>query len=214
MIHQIAATLLLMIVFGTLYGALRDRYPKGSLVFKASATCMTVWNCGSGLAAGKQGFSDWMIFVGLLFCVLADVLLELEFLWGVFTFGIAHFCFIAGIYRIEGIQIGSILGILGIYGVFLMIFHKGLPKLGKLKIPVLLYAVVLSSMVSMAVSAAVIVPGRSRYFLAAGACAFLISDSLIAVRTIEKKQSLLMGAVLLILYYGAVYMMGMSVYMH
>ena len=76
MIHQIAATLLLMIVFGTLYGALRDRYPKGSLVFKASATCMTVWNCGSGLAAGKQGFSDWMIFVGLLFCVLADVLLE------------------------------------------------------------------------------------------------------------------------------------------
>ena len=202
MIHQIAATLLLMIVFGTLYGALRDRYPKGSLVFKASATCMTVWNCGSGLAAGKQGFSDWMIFVGLLFCVLADVLLELEFLWGVVTFGIAHFCFIAGIYRIEGIQIGSILGILGIYGVFLMIFHKGLPKLGKL-----------SSMVSMAVSAAVIVPGRSRYFLAAGACAFLISDSLIAVRTIEKKQSLLMGAVLLILYYGAVYMMGMSVYM-
>ena len=67
MIHQIAATLLLMIVFGTLYGALRDRYPKGSLVFKASATCMAVWNCGSGLAAGKQGFSDWMIFVGLLF---------------------------------------------------------------------------------------------------------------------------------------------------
>ena len=96
---------------------------------------------------------------------------------------------------------------------FLMIFHKGLPKLGKLKIPVLLYASVLSSMVSMAVSAAVIVPGRSRYFLAAGACAFLISDSLIAVRTIEKKQSLLMGAVLLILYYGAVYMLGMSVYM-
>ena len=115
----------------------------------------SVWNCGSGLAAGKQGFSDWMIFVGLLFCVLADVLLELEFLWGVVTFGIAHFCFIAGIYRIEGIQIGSILGILGIYGVFLMIFHKGLPKLGKLKIPVLLYAAVLSSMVSMAVSAAV-----------------------------------------------------------
>ena len=145
MIHQIAATLLLMIVFGTLYGALRDRYPKGSLVFKASATCMAVWNCGSGLAAGKQGFSDWMIFVGLLFCVLADVLLELEFLWGVVTFGIAHFCFIAGIYRIEGIQIGSILGIFGIYGVFLMIFHKGLPKLGKLKIPVLLYAAVLSS---------------------------------------------------------------------
>ena len=198
MIHQIAATLLLMIVFGTLYGALRDRCPKGSLGFKASATCMAVWNCGSGLAAGKQGFSDWMIFVGLLFCVLADVLLELEFLWGVVTFGIAHFCF---------------LGILGIYGVFLMIFHKGLPKLGKLKIPVLLYAAVLSSMVSMAVSAAVIVPGRSRYFLAAGACAFLISDSLIAVRTIEKKQSLLMGAVLLTLYYGAVYMMGMSVYM-
>ena len=114
MIHQIAATLLLMIVFGTLYGALRDRCPKGSLGFKASATCMAV----------------------------------------------------------------------------------------------------LSSMVSMAVSAAVIVPGRSRYFLAAGACAFLISDSLIAVRTIEKKQSLLMGAVLLTLYYGAVYMMGMSVYMH
>ena len=79
MIHQIAATLLLMIVFGTLYGALRDRCPKGSLGFKASATCMAVWNCGSGLAAGKQGFSDWMIFVGLLFCVLADVLLELEF---------------------------------------------------------------------------------------------------------------------------------------
>ena len=55
MIHQIAATLLLMIVFGTLYGALRDRYPKGSLVFKASATCMTVWNCGSGSGSGKTG---------------------------------------------------------------------------------------------------------------------------------------------------------------
>ena len=69
-------------------------------------------------------------------------------------------------------------------------------------------------MVSIAVSAAVIVPGRSRYYLAAGACAFLISDSLIAVRSFENKQSVLLGAVLLILYYGAVYMMGMSVYMH
>ena len=82
MIHQIAATLLLMIVFGTLYGALRDRYPKGSLVFKASATCMAVWNCGSGLAAGKQGFSDWMIFVGLLFCVLAiGIVMGSSYIW-------------------------------------------------------------------------------------------------------------------------------------
>ena len=62
---------------------------------------MAVWNCGSGLAAGKQGFSDWMIFVGLLFCVLADVLLELEFLWGVVTFGIAHFCFIRITFRLS-----------------------------------------------------------------------------------------------------------------
>lgn len=213
MMHQIAATLLLMIVFGTLYGALRDRYPKGSLVFKASATCMAVANCGSGLVAGNRGFSDWMIFAGLLFCVLADVLLELEFLWGVVAFGIAHLCFIAGIYRIEGIRIGSILGMIGIYAVLFCIFRRGLPKLGKLKIPILIYAAVLSFMVSMAVSAAFIVPGRSRFFLAAGACAFLVSDSLIAVRTIEKKQSLLMGAVLLVLYYGAVYMFGMSVYM-
>ena len=174
---------------------------------------MAVWNCGSGLSAGGRGVSDWLLFAGLLFCVLADVLLELEFLWGVVAFGIAHLCFIAGIYRIEGIRIGCVLGMIGIYSVFLLIFHKGLPKLGTLKIPVLLYAAVLSFMVSMAVSAAVVVPGRSRYFLAAGACAFLISDSLIAVRTIEKRQSLLMGAVLLTLYYGAVYMLGMSVYM-
>lgn len=93
----------------------------------------------------------------------------------------------------------------------LLLLHA--PDYADLTQHILLPDAVLSSMVSMAVSAAVIVPGRSRYFLAAGACAFLISDSLIAVRTIEKKQSLLMGAVLLILYYGAVYMMGMSVYM-
>ena len=212
MMHQLAATLLLMIVFGTLYGALRNRYPKGSLVFKASATCMAVWNCGSGLAAGGRESSDWFIFAGLLFCVLADVLLELEFLWGVVAFGIAHLCFIVGFYQIEGIRIGCILGMIGIYAVLFMIFRKGLPKLGKLKVPILIYAAVLSFMVSMAISAAVIVPGKSRILRAAGAGAFLISDSLIGKRTIEKKQSLMLGAVLLILYYGAVYMLGLSVY--
>lgn len=213
MMHQIAATLLLMIIFGTLYGALRDRYPKGSLVFKALATSMAVFNCASGLTTGDRVLSDWLIFVGLLFCVLADVLLELEFLWGVIAFGMAHLFFIAGIYQVEGIKIGCIIGMVVIYGVLFLIFRKGLSRLGKLKIPILIYAAVLSFMVSMAVNAAMIAPGRSRYMLAAGACAFLLSDSLIAVRTIEKKQSLLLGAVLLVLYYSAVYMLGMSVYL-
>lgn len=212
MIGQIAATLLVMIVSGTLYGALRDRYPKGSLIFKALATCMAVLNCGSGLAEGGRDASAWFLFAGLLCCVLADVFLELEFLWGVIVFGIAHLCFITGIYKLEGIRIGSVLGMLGIYAVLFLIFRKGLPKLGKLRIPILIYAVVLSFMVSMAVSAAIIIPGISRIFLAVGACAFLVSDSLIAVRTIEKKKSVLLGAVLLGLYYGAVYMLAMSVY--
>ena len=82
-----------MVCFGTAYCRMACQPGTKALALKAAATSMPVILALYG-ALSRGGKVNWLIFLGALLCMSADVLLELYFIAGAAAFGLAHICFI------------------------------------------------------------------------------------------------------------------------
>lgn len=200
-------TIILMILFGIAYGWLREQARNRALAYKALATSMAVI-AGLYGAAKSQNAAGWLVAAGLVLCMIADVVLEIKMVGGICIFGLGHLCFITALWLKVPPAIGTIAIFLVIYMIILWLFRHEIDGLGRLKIPAFFYMAILVFMVSMAVSAGWIMGSREGRLLAAGACLFLASDYMIAWRTVKDIQQKAYGAILLILYYAAVYLIG------
>jgi uncharacterized membrane protein YhhN len=125
-----------------------------------------------------------IIFAALLFSLLGDVLLlfqesnPLFFIFGLVAFLVAHICYIVYFIKIkkqDGYTKWSVFIILPTlaYGITLVCFLY--PKLGEMKLPVIVYATTICAMLIAALHIKV------NIFFAIGAILFVISDSLLAV---------------------------------
>lgn len=210
-----------LLIFAGLYGYFRERIGKGALTFKALATAMAVLIGLQGAVENQSmhpsGESTeiilygWLIAAGLVLCMAADVFLEIRFRTGMLVFGAGHLCFIgAYVCRCTPTLLTAVIFLLLYAGVFCL-FRKDIPGLGELKNAAFIYMALLGAMVSLAATAAWETNALwSRCILAGGLC-FLVSDVMIARRTVKKIRQLKYDAVLLLLYYGAVYLIACSV---
>lgn len=205
-------TAALMLTFGTVYGCLRNKIGSRSLVFKALATLMAVYlgMYGSLISGGMSGT---LITLGLVFCMAADVVLEINFIKGILLFGAAHVCYIAAYARLAHPKWYIFVCAAGIYSVIILVFRKDIKKLEELKAAAVSYMALLSLMSALALTLGISAPALSTVMIAAGAVCFVISDCLIALRTVRGKTHPAYGAVILLLYYGAVYLFGAAVYL-
>jgi uncharacterized membrane protein YhhN len=135
--------------------------------------------------------SKKLVLIGLIFSWLGDVFLLFEtknplfFICGLASFLLTHVCYVIYFlaHRKSSISLLNkqpiIILLVIVYGAGLFVFL--LPYLGVLKIPVLVYAVVICSMLLSAVHvySKVNVPSNKLYV--AGALLFVVSDSLLAV---------------------------------
>ena len=134
--------------------------------------------------------------VGLILCLLGDIGMEIGLIPGIGLFMFAQITFttaflsqslLLGISSMNLILTAFVLVIAVFYLVSLMRYL--LPGLGKFKIPVLIYAIVISSMMVssylLLVTSGIIYGG----VVFAGAVIFVISDSLIGVREFHHKFS-------------------------
>lgn len=197
----------LMAVLGAVYIKGRERNKRKVLAFKAAATLVA-----DGLAViaavHQETAPAWCVVIGILLYACADILLEVKFIWGIVCFGIGHLWIIAGI-GMEGISLtGAGLVFLLLYGTALWIFYPSLGKLKQLKIPGLLYAVLLCMMCAAAFGAAVADNTVWNWARAAGAFCFVVSDGIIAQNFVKRSRTYFSGVVLMILYYMAVYLIG------
>jgi uncharacterized membrane protein YhhN len=133
--------------------------------------------------------SFWLIFAALIFSELGDIFLLFEaqqssFLLGLLSFLIAHIFFILFFIRTRRLNhfnkifwLLIVLTACYVTALFLLLS----PKLGVLKFPVLIYAIVLCCMFLSSMHAVDFSKEPSRKFCAAGAFLFVISDSLLAI---------------------------------
>jgi uncharacterized membrane protein YhhN len=137
-----------------------------------------------------------IILAGLFFSWLGDVLLLFEnrhalfFILGLASFLITHICYIVYFLKVKSIrpslirQQPWIAALVAGYGVNLVMFL--MPKLGDLKIPVVIYAIVICTMLlfSMHVYSRLNKPANLLFI--AGALLFTASDSMLAINKFFK----------------------------
>ena len=147
----------------------------------------------SSLAFIKSWVHKWVI-AALVFSWGGDVLLMLEpqnnifFILGLVSFLIAHFCYINFFQAVKRREIIKtkwllILPVI-IYYLALVIFL--FPHLGDLKLPVIIYGAVISTMLALALHMQPVKYGDAGIYMMVGAVLFIISDSVLAVNKFYK----------------------------
>lgn len=204
-------TIGLLVLFGLLYGYFREKAGKRALIFKAGATSMAVF-AGIYGALQTHRLAEWVIVLGLICCMTADVILEIQFIRGVYLFGAAHLLFILAFCQkvVPTKYTWLIFG--GIYLCVFLIFRDKIGALGEFKRQAFGYMAVLAGVVAMAFTMYLHLQSNMALLYSIGACCFLISDCIIAWSLVHERRKLTDGVLILTLYYAAVYLIGSAVW--
>ncbi len=140
------------------------------------------WKAAGIVVLGLYALSQraWLAGWGLLLSSAGDVLLELDglFVFGMAAFGAAHICYglaFVNLIRRDGPNIGAWPLAMGVLGISIVLGVWLAPGMGPLTIPALLYQLIISLMVMLALLSKA--PLIARF----GAALFMLSDTLIAV---------------------------------
>ncbi len=137
-----------------------------------------------------------LITTGLFFSWAGDVLLLFEsknalfFIGGLVCFLITHICYIVYFLKIQSTNTSIIrkqpwlAALVAAYGVSLVMFL--FPHLGEMKVPVLVYAIVICTMVICSLHVFTKVNSPANILFVVGAVLFAASDSLLAVNKFYK----------------------------
>ena len=142
----------MMLSFCYIYNATRSF---GSTMWRSAAKCgatfVAVITAVLGIVLFNRPANAWLLALALLFCCIADFVIERDFRFGVISFGLAHLVLIGYIAQLGGVRWGTVVAALIIYGIIALIFRQYLHSLGSMLLPMVLYPLVLSFMTAMAV---------------------------------------------------------------
>lgn len=207
------AAAILMALFGFVYVNYTPVYGKKLLPLKGIATFMAVIPALS-LSDNGSAAVRWLFVGGIILCALADIFLDLYFAAGILLFAAAHICFMIALIQCGGFRFYTVLFWAVLIGVFIGTFGKWTRKLKreKLLVPALVYAALLCGMCAAAVTTAVDMAVHSGLirgiWAAAGGVMFTASDYILAGTFIEGRQSIKNTRIIMALYYGAVFALG------
>ena len=132
-----------------------------------------------------------LLILGLIFCWLGDVLLMFEykdpifFILGLAGFLTGHIFYILYFSKLSAVpqklKEKKMMMLLPVLLYVLLLLYILYPSLGDLKIPVIVYAIVLTSMLSMALWQSQKIDSSIAKLFIAGAISFVLSDSLLAL---------------------------------
>jgi len=167
-------------------------------------------------AFAPPGADPWVarwIALGLIFSLAGDVLLMLpsdRFAAGLASFLVAHLCYIAAFTSEAGVQLAPLLLAPLLVAVWL-VYRRLAPGLGELRIPVIVYTLVIVMMAWQALARCAVVSGAGPPLAAAGALLFATSDSALAL---ARFQGPFQGsqAVVYASYFAAQWLIAVSLY--
>jgi uncharacterized membrane protein YhhN len=157
-------------------------------------------------------FYKWAVVAGLLFSLAGDVFLMLpgdRFLVGLVSFLLAHLWYIVAFTNSAGFYDGLLA--LGVFlGVGTAVYIYLYPNLGKMKIPALLYMLVIITMAWQAFGFWQQTNPSRAIFALFGAVLFMVSDSVLAVNRFGRPFSAAQ-AIIMSTYSAAQYLIGLSI---
>ncbi len=178
------------------------------LIFKPLIVTVLIGYFDSGVTAIAKGLAKWILFA-LLFSMAGDVLLlfvkrnDLFFLLGLSSFLVAHIFYIIFFHLVKKKE-----GVKSKWWplVIVAVYYAGLiyllaPHLGDMKVPVLVYGIVISFMFMLAMHMLFIKNKAAGKWMMTGALLFVISDSTLAIDKFY--QPFEAAGIIIMLTYGA-----------
>lgn len=168
--------------------------------------------CTAALALvleGRNPLAD-LLFWGLIFCMLGDFFIELNLIAGGISFGAGHILLIIWALGQASFHPASLVVWIAELILMVFVFKKEIPRMGKLFLPFIIYAAVLTG--DFAIAAVLPFTAGIRFLpFAAGILSFQVSDMILGKKQFGKpdtfKQKLLM-----FLYYLALYLIAASLW--
>jgi uncharacterized membrane protein YhhN len=157
-----------------------DEVPSlGFIIFKPLTTILVLFLATFGNLRTNYGKR---VFIGLLFCLLGDVLLVPEhlFVFGLASFLIAHLFFLAAFYSEGGFKakFTPLVVLVPIGVIYYAILFK---HLDDLVLPVLVYFVAILIMCWQGINLYLVKKSNANYLVAVAVCLFLFSDANLAL---------------------------------
>lgn len=164
-----------------------------TVAVKAACTTLIVLASVIGTANYWQGASNLvplLITAGLVFGLVGDVVICQSarggFFSGMVYFAIGHVCYIAAFVSLSKHLLWSIPVFIVIYLLFLFFFRKSNMHPGLLLVPMLIYAAIITAMVSLSVTMPF--SAKNGLILLVGAILFAISDAILAINSFSKSN--------------------------
>jgi len=209
---SLALTLAAIISGGGYIWAARAGSPTQRYIFKPLTTVLILL-LALALPDAVSPLYRVLVAVGILFSLGGDIFLMLPrdaFVWGLVSFLVAHLFYIGAYVSRAGWQLNWLLLALFILYVAGLLYLL-LPQAGAMRIPVMLYALVLMTMGWQAAALWAVMRDVATLLAMVGALLFIASDSILALdkfrAPIPQRDLLIMST-----YYGALLLIAWSVY--
>lgn len=158
------------------------------LTFKPMIMLVLLGYFDSQITRITKGMAAWILFA-ILFSMAGDTLLLFQaknpqfFIFGLSAFLLAHICYIIFFHRVrkeENISFKplTLLAVAVYYAALMWLLYPGLKEM---KVPVMVYGVVISTMLMLAIHVSLIRNKGAGLLMLAGALLFVVSDSVLAV---------------------------------
>ena len=183
----LGAAAALMLMSGSLYERQREHKTTQTLMLKGGTTL---------IAALVAGAAVWQ-----------QNSLEQIFNFGACVFALGHICYLAAYFSEAHFSIATAVSLVVLLaGMYLIHRKQTVGKSGREILSVVAYGLVLSAMTAGAITYCVQQRDFGSLLTAAGAVGFFVSDNILIWRLLSGCESRLQGAVLLLFYYGGVFL--------
>lgn len=209
-IAVLAAVLLFVVTMPLYLHMKRGPHKKTALLLKGLSTLIPTVLCIVGAASDAAPPGSWWMAVGLMLCLIGDVVLELHFITGMGAFLLGHLCYIGSFLSQKGPSLWIVGYFIPLMMLVTLLFVPLVPKLEKPRLPYIVYVVVIVAMLSAALPLPFAL-GIRGVLQAAGAALFVLSDLLLG-RNLLTFTNRLRDAVSLSCYYAGQYLLAVSVW--
>lgn len=217
----------ILVLLAVLPFFLRAEYKSGRSVklplkFVCSLCFMALGIIGAVLGVtGPLAAYDGLMLAGLALSLVGDMLLgwslaRRPFMLGLVSFLVAHILYSTAFTLANGFSAWDLLLLVALLAGSLAAYRVLALDLGKLKIPVAAYLLVISFMLTKALSSLYLggITGTARWLVVVGAILFFISDALLALVKFQKNPVPAFRAINLTTYYLGQILLALSLYFY
>lgn len=128
------------------------------------------------LVKSKKCFYTLFLYAGLIFSLGGDIAIELSLIAGMIFFALGHICYTVSFFSFGGVKLRALAVTAAVVLVIFAIITIGKIDLGDMKIPVAVYTLLISFVMSKSLDSLKYLDRKSAITLISGTVLFLISD--------------------------------------